>query len=60
MNKEFAPLLMHAARDGPAHIINIGSVAGDAPAPYTSIYSSAKAALKAYGDSLRVELAPFK
>ena len=60
MVKAFTPLLLDAGRVSSAHIFNIGSVAGEMATPYASIYSSAKAALKAWGDSLRVELAPFR
>ncbi|VDB86559.1 unnamed protein product [Peniophora sp. CBMAI 1063] len=59
MVKAFTPLLLNAGRVSPAHIFNIGSGAGEMATPYASIYGSAKAALKAWGDSLRVELAPF-
>ena len=60
MVKAFTPLLLDAGRVSSAHIFNIGSVAGEMATLYASIYSSAKAALKAWGDSLRVELAPFR
>ncbi|TFY68292.1 hypothetical protein EVG20_g3621 [Dentipellis fragilis] len=56
MVKEFVHLLI-ASRDG--RIVNIGSVAGLLPLPYGSIYNASKAALHSYGDTLRVELAPF-
>ncbi|KAI0030107.1 hypothetical protein K488DRAFT_88078 [Vararia minispora EC-137] len=57
MIKAFAPLLLAAAPD--AHIVNVGSVSSLMPVPYLSMYSSAKAALAAYTDTLRLELAPF-
>ncbi|KAI0032682.1 hypothetical protein K488DRAFT_49437 [Vararia minispora EC-137] len=56
----FVPLLMEAGRTSPAHIFSVGSVAGEAGTTYISAYGSAKAALKAWGNTLRVELAPFK
>ena len=39
--------------------MNIGSVAGIVPLIWGSIYNASKAALHAYGDCLRVELAPW-
>ncbi|KZV72945.1 NAD(P)-binding protein [Peniophora sp. CONT] len=59
MVKAFTPLLLNAGRTSPAHIFNIGSGAGEMPTPYVSAYGSAKAAVRAWGDTLRVELAPF-
>ncbi|KAJ7607364.1 hypothetical protein FB45DRAFT_429960 [Roridomyces roridus] len=57
MVKEFAPLLI-AGGDG--RIVNIGSVVGIVPLPFnSSVYNSSKAALHAYGNTLRLELAPF-
>jgi len=59
-----APLLIAAgaaggARTPRAQVVNIGSVAGALPVPYLGMYCAAKAALVAYGDTLRVELSPF-
>ena len=51
----FAPLLLQAK----GTIINIGSVAGEIPYVYGSVYNATKAALHAYSDTLRIELAPF-
>ncbi|KAJ7607366.1 NAD(P)-binding protein [Roridomyces roridus] len=57
MVKEFAPLLIES---GDGRIVNIGSVLGIVPHPfYNSAYNSSKAALHAYGNTLRLELAPF-
>jgi len=56
MVKEFVPLLI--AANG-ARVINIGSVAGVMPYVFGSAYNASKAALHAYGDTLRVELKPF-
>jgi 1-acylglycerone phosphate reductase len=38
--------------------VNIGSVAGHLPLPFNSVYCASKAALYAYCECLRVELAP--
>ncbi|KAJ6625993.1 NAD(P)-binding protein [Mycena sp. CBHHK59/15] len=54
--REFAPLLI-ASGDG--CIVNIGSIAAIMPYPFSSSYNASKAALHAYGNTLRVELAPF-
>ena len=57
MTHEFLPLLL-AASD--ACIVNIASLAGMMPVPYNSAYNASKAALLSFGDTLRVELSPFK
>ncbi|OCT50994.1 NADPH-dependent 1-acyldihydroxyacetone phosphate reductase [Cladophialophora carrionii] len=51
----FAPLLMTAH----GTIVMIGSLAGVIPYVFGSVYNSSKAALHAYANTLRVELAPF-
>jgi len=56
MVKAYVPLLIAS---GDARILQIGSLAGIITLPFTSAYNSTKAALHAYGDTLRVELAPF-
>lgn len=47
-----------AAR-GSGVLVNIGSVAGITPTPFSGAYSASKAALHAISDALRMELAPF-
>ncbi|KAJ7607360.1 NAD(P)-binding protein [Roridomyces roridus] len=56
MVQEFAPLLI-ASGDG--RIVNIGSISGIMPYPFGSAYNASKAALHAYGNTLRLEMAPF-
>uniref|UniRef100_A0A060T2N1 ARAD1C26686p n=1 Tax=Blastobotrys adeninivorans TaxID=409370 RepID=A0A060T2N1_BLAAD len=51
----FTPLLIAAK----GKIVNTGSVAGEVPMPFSSVYASSKAALHSYADTLRLELAPF-
>ncbi|KAF1353531.1 hypothetical protein BDV97DRAFT_375508 [Delphinella strobiligena] len=55
MCKEFAPLLIGAK----GTIVQIGSLAGVMPYVFGSAYNASKAALHAYSNTLRVELAPF-
>ncbi|PVH92561.1 putative short chain dehydrogenase/reductase [Periconia macrospinosa] len=54
MCQTFLPELL-AAR---GVIVNMGSVAGHMPLPFMSNYSASKAALYAYSECMRVELAP--
>lgn len=51
----FTPLLMQAK----GTIVMLGSLAGEMPYVFGSIYNASKAALLAYSNTLRVELAPF-
>jgi len=53
--KEFAPQLIAAQ----GKIVNIGSIAAMVPVAFSSAYNASKAALLSYGDTLRVEMAPF-
>jgi 1-acylglycerone phosphate reductase len=54
MCKEFVPLLIEAR----GTIVQTGSVAGIMPYVWGAPYNASKAALHAYSDTLRVELAP--
>jgi len=56
MVQEFVPLLI-ASGDG--RILQIGSISGIMPVPFSGAYNASKAALHAYGNTIRVELAPF-
>lgn len=51
----FAPLLIEAR----GTVVQIGSVAAIIPYVFSSVYNATKAALHAYSNTLRVELAPF-
>ncbi|KKK22386.1 hypothetical protein ARAM_002227 [Aspergillus rambellii] len=55
MCQTFLPLLMRAQ----GTIVQIGSITGVLPYAFGSIYNASKAALLAFSDTLRVELAPF-
>jgi 1-acylglycerone phosphate reductase len=55
INQTFLPELLAAK----GTIVNIGSVAGHIPLPFNAVYCASKAALYAYSECLRVELAPF-
>jgi len=55
MCKEFSPLLIAAK----GTIVQLGSIAGIMPYVFGSAYNASKAALHAYSNTLRVELAPF-
>lgn len=55
MCQAFAPLLIQAK----GTIVQIGSVAAEIPYVFGSAYNASKAALHAYSDPLRIELAPF-
>ncbi|KAJ7146013.1 NAD-P-binding protein [Mycena epipterygia] len=59
----FAPLLIAAAAGGDLHdvrVLHIGSICGIMPLPFSGAYNASKAALHAFGDTARAELAPFK
>ncbi|KAJ7633041.1 NAD-P-binding protein [Roridomyces roridus] len=56
MVQEFVSLLIASGR---GCIVNIGSVSGIMPVPFSAAYNTSKAALHAFGNTLRVELAPF-
>lgn len=55
VTKTFLPLL----RKSKGRIINMGSVAGFFASPGSSAYSASKFALRAYTDSLRIEMIPY-
>lgn len=55
MVQVFSPLLM----DAKGTIVMIGSLAGEMPYVFGSIYNASKAALRSFTDTLRVELAQF-
>jgi 1-acylglycerone phosphate reductase len=57
MVQEFLPLLIAS---GNGCVVNHGSVAGVMPLPFSTAYNSSKAALLSFGNTLRIELAPFK
>ncbi|KAJ7593183.1 hypothetical protein C8J56DRAFT_930523 [Mycena floridula] len=52
---QFLPLLIQAK----GRVIQIGSSAAIMPVPFNAAYNAGKAALHSFGDTLRVELAPF-
>ena len=56
MSQAFAPLLIEAQ----GTIAMIGSLAGEMPYVFGSVYCASKAALHRYTDTLRLELKPFK
>jgi 1-acylglycerone phosphate reductase len=56
MTQAFAPLLIEAQ----GTVVMIGSLAGEMPYVFGSVYCASKAALHRYSDTLRLELKPFK
>lgn len=60
MVSAFTPLLLAAVADSPypPTIINTASVLARVPYPFSSAYNATKAAVSAYSDTLRLELAP--
>jgi len=54
------PLLKSSAKqNGRSQVVNIGSVSGITPTPFSGAYCATKAAVHALSDALRMELAPF-
>lgn len=49
----------HMAKRGSGRIVNVGSVVGVLPTPFTGPYCASKAALHMLSDVLRMEVAPF-
>lgn len=60
MVSSFTPLLLAAESNAshPPTIINTSSVLAVVPYPFSSAYNATKAAIAAYSDTLRLELAP--
>ena len=54
--RELAPLMI-AQESG--MIVNIGSISGITPTPFSAAYCATKSAMHAYSDVLRMELRPF-
>jgi len=44
---------------GQGHVVNIGSITGILPTPFSGAYAASKAAFHAASEALRLELAPF-
>lgn len=59
MTQAAADLLIEAGKKEPAQVINIGSVSGITPTPFSGAYCASKSALHSLNDALRMELAPF-
>lgn len=57
MVQEFIQLLISSEK---GCIVNTGSISGIMPVPFSAAYNCSKAALHSFGNTLRVELAPFK
>ena len=49
----------HMASQGYGRIVNVGSVVGELPAPFTATYCATKAGIHMFSDVLRMELLPF-
>jgi NAD(P)-dependent dehydrogenase (short-subunit alcohol dehydrogenase family) len=54
--QEIAPVMK---AQGGGTIVNTGSISGIAPTPFSGAYCASKAAIHAWSDVLRMELAPF-
>ena len=55
VTQAFAPMLVAAK----GTIVNIGSISGANPTPWSSVYNAACGAVHQWRDTLRLELAPF-
>jgi len=61
MVQEFIYLLMGSARLHECScIVNIGSISGMMPVPFSAAYNASKSALHSFNNTIRIELAPFK
>ncbi|KII91163.1 hypothetical protein PLICRDRAFT_696279 [Plicaturopsis crispa FD-325 SS-3] len=56
MAKEYTQLIIAA---GGGVVLQVGSISSVLPIPFGSAYSASKAAMNAFGNVLRIELAPF-
>lgn len=54
------PLINNSSVGDGGLIVNVGSLAAYAPYVFGSSYNASKAALLAYGNTLRIELSPWK
>ena len=59
LTKICLPLLMANNDSANAQVVNIGSVSGITPTPFSGAYCATKAALHALSDAQRMELKPF-
>lgn len=60
LTKACLPLLMHGdLKENRSQVVNVGSVSGITPTPFSGAYCATKAALHALSDAQRMELAPF-
>ena len=64
VTQAFIPLLVSANKRAPlsdefSRIVLVSSLAAVCPTPFYSAYSSSKAAMLHYGNTLRIELEPF-
>lgn len=57
MTRAVAPIMR---AHGGGMIVNIGSISGVVPTPFSGAYCASKAALHALSDALRMELSPFR
>lgn len=53
LTRAFVPAMVERGRGG---VINMGSVSGMQPLPYTAVYAASKAFVRSFSDALRTEL----